>query len=166
MTEENKDKVEQFLKLLNIDTDIVEAENIKEEQPKEKEEWPKYNDKYYAIISCGIDDFYWKNDMYYDMFVKSIGNCFKSEEEAEFEVERLKVLAKMKKFAEPEDREWDGENQHWEICVDMLDKSIYYAPNQTGKCHCMYFESREKAEECVRTIGSVRIRKYYFRIKE
>ena len=165
MSEDAKDKIEQIIKAFDLDIHITKAENVKEEL-KEKEEWPKYNDKFYAITLYGIDDFIWKSDMRYDMYIKSIGNCFRTREEAEFEMERRKVFTEMKKFAEPEDREWDGENKHWEICVDMSTKGIYYAYNETEKCHCMYFESREKAEECVRTIGAVRIRKYYFRIKE
>jgi hypothetical protein len=84
MTEENKNKVEQFLKLLNIDTDIIEAENVK--QPEK--EWPQDGDNYYFLFSEGAisDDCFNSNDSTGERRL-AIGNCFKTREEAEFEAE-------------------------------------------------------------------------------
>jgi len=128
ITEENKNKVEQFLKLLNIDTDIIEVENIKEVQ---EEEWPQEGDTYYLIRSEGtLDSSRFYNDYPDDINRITIGNCFRTEEEAEFEVGRLKVITEMKKFAEPEDRKWDGRNEHWAIYINIAKEIeyIYFIP--------------------------------------
>lgn len=165
LTEENKSKVEQFLKLMDIDANIVESENIKEE-PEEKE-WPQDGDDYYFIVSEGLidDDYFYPEDAPCECRI-AIGNCFETREEAEFEVEQLKVLAEMKVFAEPDDNEWDGENVHWSIWGDMPSKSVFYIPFNAQKSNLIYFESREEAEKCVEVVGEDRIKKYYLGIKE
>ena len=163
ISEETKDKIEQFLKLLNVDADIVEAENVKE--PEEKE-WPQDVDDYYYIHSDGsisrsvfyLNDSFCKNTL-------SIGNCFRTKEEADFEAGRLRVLAEMKKFAEPEDRKWDGENQHWIIYLNLYNGSINIDYYTIHKYDLIYFESAEKAEECVKAIGIGKIRKYYLGVE-
>ena len=162
MTEENKSKVEKFLKLLNIDADIIEAKNVKEQN-----EWPQPGDRYYTIQSIGgISDNMWTNCPV-DNQLAEIGNCFRTKEDAEFEVERLKVLAEMKKFAEPEDTVWDGYNEHWSIHYNsMVYKDIDYTCRTNDKYNDIYFESEEKAMECVKAIGADRIKKYYLRVEE
>ena len=164
LTEENKSKVEQFLKLLNIDVDIVEDENVKE---SEENEWLKYKDTYYSICSDG--------DIMYDYFDLNssycidrlaISNVFKTREEAEFELERLRVIAEIKKFAESEDREWDGINRHWYPYYDITDSSIKYTYKLSYKSYGIYFASEEEAQKCVDTIGEDRIKKFYLGIKE
>ena len=164
ISEETKDKIEQFLKLLNVDADIVEAENVKE--PEEKE-WPQDVDDYYYIHSDGsisrsvfyLNDSFCKNTL-------SIGNCFRTREEAEFEAERLKVIAEMKKFAEPEDKKWDGHNKHWCFLYDCNSVFIQVICKITFKHDGIYFESEEKARECVEAVGEDRIMKYYVGVEE
>ena len=165
LTEENKSKVEQFLKLLNIDADIVEAENTLEEQSKEKE-WPQDRDVYYYVASMGsVESLQW-TDCPVDRQMAQIGNCFKTKEEAKFEVERLKVLAEMKKFAEPEDRKWDSCNEHYYPYYSFERDNIEYQCKFECKSNGIYFESEEKVKECVKAVGEDRIKKYYLRIKE
>lgn len=167
LTEENKSKVEQFLKLLNIDTDITECENVLEDESKEKE-WPQDGDGYYFINSVGViaDGFFYTTFNPYGKNRLDIGNCFKTKEEAEFELERLKVLAEMKKFAEPENRDWDGNIEHWCIYYECVIDSIKFLCKMECKYDGIYFESAEKAQECVKAVGKDRIKKYYLRIKE
>ena len=163
LTEENKIKVEQFLKLLNIDVDIVEAENIKESE--EKEQW-KDGDIYYYIDSDG-------QVAHNYFFLKSLpatrklamGNCFKTVEEAEFELRRLNVLTEIKKFAESEDKVWDGYNEHWCLYYDVGSDSIRQSFNSVCKSNDIYFESKEKAKECIKYVGEDRIKKFYLGIK-
>lgn len=163
LTEENKSKVEQFLKLLNIDANIVEAQNIKEPE----KEWPQDDDLYYYISGDYIiDNNYFTSGGIISEHRLAVGNCFKTKEEAEFELERLKVLAEMKKFAEPEDNRWDGYTEHWTIYFDNNEESIYCWPYAHNKFNNIYFVSQEKAKECIEYVGEDRIKKYYLRIKE
>lgn len=164
LTEENKIKVEQFLHLLGIEADIVEAENIKESEEKES---LKYKDTYYSICSDGdiMYDYFDLNNSYcIDRL--AISNVFKTREEAEFELERLRVLAEMKKVAESEDRKWNGYDKHWCLYYDVESGSIRQSFNSVCKSNDIYFESKEKAMECVKAVGEDKIRKYYLRIKE
>lgn len=163
MTEENKIKVEQFLKLLNIDADIIEAENIKEQK-----EWPQTGDIYFALDDAGnilelTRGCYISID---DERRFAIGNCFKTREEAEFESERLNVLTEMKKFAEPEDREWKNCIGHLSLYYDVSCGLIRYYSQSLCKSNDIYFESTEKVKECIKAIGEDRIKKYYLRVKE
>ena len=164
LTEENKIKVEQFLHLLGIDADIVEAENIKESEEKEQ---LKLGQPYYTICSDStILDCSFDSDSSNCKGRLSLGNCFKTREEAEFELERIKVIAEMKKFAESEDREWDSCVKHWYLYYDVVGRSIEYMYSSLYKYDAIYFASKEEAQKCVDTIGGDRIKKYYFRVKE
>ena len=160
LTDKDKNKLEQVLKLVDIDVDMVEVENTKEQK-----DYPHYGDKYYFSGSYGLIYTGHFGETYSESRL-SIGNYFKSEEEAEFEVERLKVLAEMKKFAESEDRKWDGFNEHWYPYYEFEDGFIMYNYKLTSKSNDIYFESAEKAQECVKTIGEDRIRKFYIGVKE
>ena len=70
----------------------------------------------------------------------------------------------MKKFAEPEDREWNGYNKHWVIYIGTPfdDIACDYCVNE--KFGCIYFESIEKVRECVEAVGEDRIKKFIFRV--
>ena len=173
MDQDAKDKIEKFIKAFDIDAHINEIEQ--QEQPEDKE-WPQYGDGYYFINSDGnIGDghFYISNNPSGKNRL-DIGNCFRTREEAEFEVERLKVLAEMKKFAEPKDRDWDDNNEHWliaintnrSIAINTNSGGVYYTYAATYKSNAIYFESQERAQECVKAIGADRIKKYYIGIKE
>ena len=95
----------------------------------------------------------------------SIGNCFRTEEEARFQVERLKVIAELKKFAEPDDRPWDGV-KHYAIGYDRRDEQMVIEPYFYTDIGTLYFESQQKAGEAIETIGVKRLKKYYFGVKE
>lgn len=168
MTEKQKNKVEELLKFASFDGTPFRLEEIENtEEVQEEKEWPQDVDDCYYIHSDGsisrsvfyLNESFCKNTL-------SIGNCFKTKEEAEFEVERLKVLAEMKKFAEPEDRKWNSFNEHWFIYYQSKFDDISYDFRLQNKFNSIYFESEEKVKECVDTVGADRIKKFYLRIKE
>lgn len=138
---------------------------LKAEDMAEANVWPKYGDRYFVIFDSGrIDWVVWYGTSA-DNERLSIGNCFRTEEDAEFVVERLKVLADMRKSAfEPD---WkDNRQQKWSIFYDCEDNTIQYpACRFYSKGMDMYFESRERAKECVATIGEERLKKYYFGVR-
>lgn len=90
-----------------------------------------------------------------------IGNVFKTEKEAKFEYERLKILAIMKKYSKPfvEDRcnYYIGFNHREETI------QIYF----TIDCNhgIPFFESWEIAQKVIDEIGEDRLKKYYFRME-
>lgn len=164
LTEENKIKVEQFLHLLGIEADIVEAENIKESE--ENEQW-KDGSVYYYIDSDGqvVHNYFFLQSLPATRRL-AMGNCFKTVEEAEFELRRLNILTEMKKFAEPEDREWNEENTHWYPYYNVEEGAIKYSYKTQCKSSDIYFVSKEEAQKCVNIIGEDKIKKYYLRVIE
>lgn len=91
----------------------------------------------------------------------SIGNVFKTEKEAEFEVERLKILAIMKKYSRPfiqGERNYYIEINHKHDSIEVSSFSIY-------DYGVPYFESEETAQKVIDEIGEDRLKKYYFRVE-
>jgi hypothetical protein len=134
---------------------------------KTPDRWrPKLGEFYYSINTDGKvietfwDGHFWNEDRY------AIGNYFKTKEEAEFEIERLKVLAEMREFAEPEDRLWNGDNYHYHIYYDYCGNELYISWTRNIRGDGMYFESQEKAQQCIASVGKERIKKYYIGIKQ
>lgn len=147
--------------------DACEIEERKEEEEKETS-FPQCGNLYYYILSDGEVTY----DTYYGTKIniarQSMGNCFKTQEEAKFEVERLKILQEMKKFAEPETYAWNNMNAHYTFVYntsiskkDCLEIQGYY----TFKVGSIHFKSREDAEACIEAVGEDRIKKYYLGIK-
>jgi len=169
MTEKQKNNVEELLnKLANfsgVQCTLEEIENSEEVQ--EEKEWPQDGDAFCFIDSDGdIINEYFDSDDSACKKMLLIGNCFKTKEEAEFELERLKVLAEMKKFAEPKDRKWNSFNEHWFIYYQSKFDDISYDFRLQNKFNSIYFESEEKVKECVKAVGEDRIKKFYLRVKE
>lgn len=166
-------------KVNDLRVSLVEAEkqiqDIREELDKldkieiepESRRWkPKCGQRYYYITPDGrIFNDLWVGNRY-DLLKFAIGNCFETKEEAEFEVERLKVIAELKEFAEPNDSPWDGCKSHYHIgcCGDT--KHIEISGNLIYRLPTIYFESREKAEEAIKAVGEDRIKKYCLRVKK
>jgi len=132
--------------------------------------WPKDGDAYWIVCVDGMvqtqqhckDSF----DLLYKKGCLSIGNCFRTREEAEFAVERLKVLAEMRKFAfEPD---WPNKTQEkWVIYYNYAPTSIEFAAQRRHDTGApVYFGTKKRAEECVAAIGEERIKKYYFGVKD
>ena len=112
----------------------------------------------------------WK-DRPTDFNIYHINNVFKTEEEAEFMVEKLKVIHELKQFAEDKDRPWDTVTKHWTIYFDsgaykrlgvILINSCAYVKEGGA----IYFESEEKAREALKAVGEDRVKKYYLEVGE
>lgn len=137
-----------------------------EEQVKEEQEFPKrgdeywYTDEYGTVCSYQSDEFFNKviiEDM------KAVNNIFRTKEQAEFAVEKLKVEAELRKFGRPFE---SGEN-NYHISFETYDKfididSLLYRQTQG----VIYFGSREKAQQAIESVGEERIKKYIFEVED
>ena len=97
-----------------------------------------------------------------------ISNMFLKKKEAKFAVERLKVIAELKKYAkEFSDEEWMNLSIRKYyitfVCKDHVIKIGYVC---YSKGHDIHFESEEKAREAIKAVGEDRIKKYYLGVKE
>ena len=74
LTEEDKNKLEQVLKLVDIVVDMVEVKDTKEQK-----DFPQDGDDYYFLVSEGlVDDSFFIADDSVSEHRLSIGNCFKT----------------------------------------------------------------------------------------
>ena len=134
-----------------------------EEQIMEEQEFPQFGDDHWYVDSdTEVMDIAWYGGDY-DQGRLSIGNVFKTKEQAEFAVEKLKVEAELRKFSRPF---VDGkENNHikYRPSFDELSVSASFGYQDQG---VFYFESREKAEEAIEAVGKDRIKKYIFGVED
>ena len=149
---------------------------IEKEIAELKEELTKQNtEKFLANLKPQKDDDYWYiddfvraatykwNDDPRDNVLYSIGNCFKTKEEAEFEIERLKVIAELKRFGKGRFKKgaencflfYDTNNN--KLCINLGSYAITAS---------IFFNSKGVAEQAIKTVGVDRIKKYYFRVEE
>ena len=134
-----------------------------EQQAKQEREFPKYGDTYWCINAYGgVSKEIWDGyDIEKDML--EIGNVFKTKEQADFAVEKLKVEAELQKFSRPFKC---GEINHYIFlntdneCLDVV--GLSYSQYQGT----IYFESEEKAQQAIKSAGEERIKKYIFGVED
>lgn len=135
-----------------------------EEEAKEAKEWPQVGDEYYVIHGFG-KICSWK---YYgseeDFNVFRVGNAFKTKEEAEFELERRKVITELKKYS----KAYNPKVKNFCICYSYGEDALfpYLEPLDEPDVGAYYFESEKMAERAINEIGEDRIKKYLFRVGE
>lgn len=139
----------------------------KANKPKSKVWKPQKEDNYYYIdINGNVESTFWANACFdYDLY--AIGNCYRTKEEAEWQVEHLKVKAELKRFAE-EHNEHQFDNSkyelRWKIMHELGGSILPFASMNidTLSADTIYFTSNEIANEAIEEIGEDRLKKYYF----
>lgn len=136
---------------------IAELEGL----AKEEQEFPQEGDTYsYINTYGGVESDVWEGHFAERSMVK-IGNFFKTEEEAEFEVEKLKVEAELRKFSRK--FIWGGEN--WILSMGTnKDVFLVYEDDEMNQ-GAVYFEDEYKALEAIEAVGKERIKKYIFGVE-
>lgn len=143
------------------------------EEKEEKIWWePELDEKYYIICSDGSIDYNNYDCDYADKRIMNIGNCFQTEEQAEFMVEKLKVIHELEKFAfdnNEKEIDWNNENQEKYIITFnhiTQDCGICLWRVSRSNPFNIYFTSEEIAEKAIEAIGEDRIKKYYFGVEK
>lgn len=154
----SKEEREQLLRLI-------------EKTKRAKKIWkPECGEWYWFIGSDGrINNCEWENDRI-DRGRYSMGNCFRTKEEAEFAREKQKIKTKLQRFADehndPDQEEWDEANLHYYIGYDVSKDDLTVTPAAILKgIYGIYFTSKEIAEDAANKIGAERILKYLFNIE-
>lgn len=150
---------------------IVEIEKkIKKEQEKEKSRrWKSQEGDIYWFISNNglVNKGQWDNHSI-DRERYLIGNYYRTKEECEFTIEKLKVIAELKEFAEPKDRVWN--NVLWHYYIDWIyahdENEIYVGASIAFKRNDIYFASRKDAEKAIAEVGEERVKKYYLQVED
>ena len=140
---------------------------------EKKKYWtPKEKEKYFYIEDCmGVsDDRNVQAPIDYCRF--NIGNCFKTKEEAEHMIEKLKVINELQKFAYENNEEkidWKNFNQcKYKIFYDAEDEDLYvdYSIQCESEPFNIYFTSFKIAKRAIEAVGEDRIKKYYFNVED
>ena len=134
-----------------------------EEQAKEEQEFPQVGDIYWRIDDKGSVDNSIYNDYYTDNHRQAIGNFFQTKQQAEFTVEKLKVEAELRKYSRPFKCGEINQYIFLDTDRDRIDvENRYYFPTQGT----IYFDSKEKVQQALKSVGADRIKKYIFGVGE
>ena len=135
---------------------IAELEN----QAKEEQEFPQVEDDYWYVNGDAETMLaVWYGDDY-DKGRLSIDNVFKTRNQVDFVAEKLRVEAELRKFSRPFK---NGQPNCNIILSDNENVSTAYwkeIQNQGS----IYFESEEKAQQAIESVGIDRIKKYIFEV--
>ena len=165
---------------LNVNMEnLTEAERnqllalVKKSTGENKAWKPEYDEKYYYIDVDGECYLVSWNDSDINDSLYTIGNCFKTKEEAEFAVEKLKVTTKLKRFAQEHnekidwhDSDCNGINWKYYLAYEYPIKSIIICATERVQGADVYFTSKELAQEAIKAIGADRLKKYYFEVED
>lgn len=145
-----------------------ERANQKEEKKSEPKIWkPEYGNWYWYIGSDGqVDNCEWVNGPI-DRGRYSMGNCFRTKEEARIAREKQKVKTELQRFADEhndsDQEEWDGAKFHYYIGYDVIEDDLIPVPAvMIRRINEVYFSSKEIAEDAANKVGAKRIMKYLF----
>lgn len=146
---------------------LVEKAN----KPVNKVWKPEYNRDYYFIrYNAEICYTNWiESDTDKERFI--LGNCFKTEEEAEFALKRQKVITELKRYAlehNEEEIDWYKSTCKYYIQYSYMDNKldIRYGRYRKNYNSSIYFTSEEIARAAIEAIGEERIKKYYFEVND
>ena len=142
---------------------LEELERLAKEEERKGTWKPKKDERYYYINGSGVVGTYKNNGDQTDTSIINVGNCFKTREEAELEVEKRKVIHELKQFAyEFSDEAWHDVNINKYFL--QYNDTICIVYNIGNKHNDIYFKSEKDAKEAIESVGEDRIKKYYFRV--
>lgn len=119
----------------------------------------KIGDDYHCIDSDGVlINSIWMEDEV-DTMRDTIGNVFKTSEEAKFKYDKLKVLHELSRFTRP----FEPLSENWCIYINEHDQIDYYSEEVSQYLYGnYYFNTKEEAIQAVQKIGKDIIREYLF----
>lgn len=127
---------------------------------------PKDGEVYYAITGDGSPIMLHFNEEADSNFWR-IGNCFKTLKEADFMIQKLKVLAELSAYTESRDRYWGDEDvKHYFIYYDYILNQIRIDQCYGVKEAPVFFGTREDAQEAINAIGEEKLKIYYFNVRK
>lgn len=118
-------------------------------------------EEYYSIESDGKIIQYMFNEAF-DEDTRDIGNAFLTREEAEFEKERRKIEAILRKYSRPF---VDGKPDYV-LIYDRHNKTIGIDHYWNIDCGVPCFKTKEIAQQVINEIGEDRLKKYWFGVTE
>lgn len=149
------------------DEDIV-AEDWKIYKEPTKNWEPKEGEAYYLILTHGFIDYtIYDSDSRADNERLSFGNCFKTREEAEHMLQKIRIIIQLRKLSNISFNDnckqekfvifYNTENQQIKITQHKFIREIPFN---------IYFKNKEDCQKAIETIGEDNLKKYYFDVEE
>lgn len=144
-----------------LETEFDEKIKALKAEVQRQDEFPQDGDKYHFIVASGGVDWLQWDESGFGLRAQDIGNIFRTKEQAEFAVEKLKVEAELRKFSVPIFKGC------YYIYMMAENGSLALGVNGHYKSQgTIYFESNEKAQQAIRSVGEERIKKYIFGVED
>ena len=150
--------------ILKIKNELLDEFDKRVEALKvDEQEFPREDDMFWFINTFGRSvESTWGESITNRQLIE-IGNTFRTKEEAEFAVEKLKVEAELRKFSRPFKE--DGNN-----CFIQINSSYNNIVIDTDEGYqtqgTIYYETRKEALLAIDTVGEDRIKKYIFGVED
>ena len=151
-------KINEKIEVLNKDMQSLMSEldaGVESDFPQDGEEY------WYIDDDAEVMNIEWY-DSEYSRGRVSIGNIFRNEKQAEFAVEKLKVEAELRKFSRPFEY---GENCTEFYYEHEFGRIMFLTLTASQTQGAIYFESKEKAQQAIESVGEDRIKKYIFGVE-
>lgn len=150
--------------ILKIKNEMIDEFDKRVEALKvDEQEFPQDDDNYWFIDSTGevLNDESWEG-LSFEKDMLEIGNVFKTKDQAEFVVEKLKVEAELRKYSKPFKRD----TLNFIMCFDTDEDKICRETKRLMVQGAFYFENIYQLDKAIETVGEERIKKYIFGVKE
>lgn len=155
--------------LSRVKEDLQKIADTNKEENKKKEvnkRWkPNFDEDYFRIGPFdNITSLKWENDVF-DNKHYNTRNVFKTIEEAEFEVERRKIMIELQNYADKHNEEIAHPSYAFWLALDEDDMSITVENDSfLPPVGTVLFSNGDIAYDTIETIGEDRILKYMFRV--
>lgn len=152
---------EEILKIKNEMID--EFEKRVEALKVDGQEFPQDGDDYWFIDSTGeVINEKWEG-LSFEIERLEFGNIFKTKEQAEFAVEKLKVEAELRKYSTP----FKEDENNCFIQINSSHNNIVIDTDEGYQTQgTIYYETRKEALLAIDTVGEDRIKKYIFGVED
>ena len=145
-----------------LETEFNEKIKALKAEVQQEKEFPQEDDMFWFINTFGRSVWSTWGESITNRQLIEIGNMFRTKEQAEFAVEKLKVEAELRKFSRPFK---NGQTNCNIILSDNENVSTAYW-NEIQIQGSIYFESGEKAQQAIEVVGEERIKKYIFGVED
>lgn len=155
--------------LSRVKEDLQKVANTNKEENKKKEtdrRWkPNFGENYFRINSFdNITSLEWENDAFDNRYYNA-RDIYKTKEEAEFEVERRKIMIELQNYADEHNGEISHPSDAFWIAFDEDDMSITVeTESYLPPVGAVLFSNGDTAYDAIEAIGEDRILKYMFRV--
>ncbi|WP_290489905.1 MULTISPECIES: hypothetical protein [unclassified Aerococcus] len=146
-----------------LETEFAEKIEALKVEAQQEEEFPQYGDEYWYISLSGsilCEDWVGVPS---EKRVLEVGNVYKTKEEAEFAAEKLRVEAELRKLG----KHFENGKSNIEFYYDHEFDGIMFNSMKSSQTQgAIYFESEEKAQQAIESVGKERIKKYLFGVED